>query len=128
VPGAAAPSAAGREESVAAVLLSGVAPAQMRFLIVSRPVVGVPFVLRLELAATTAVPALQLAVGPVEDIAADPAIVTVSLPTALSRATQDITVTPRKAGLLELPVRLRAGTDGAEALYSIPVLAGAPAP
>ncbi|MET0279505.1 MAG: hypothetical protein ABW278_00070, partial [Steroidobacteraceae bacterium] len=126
-PGTAAPSAAGREESVAAVLLSGVAPAQLRFLIGTRPAVGAPFVLKLEMVAPQSEPDLQVAVGPAADFTADPAIAAVAL-TAATRATQEITVTPRRAGLMELPVRLRAGGEGAEAAYSIPVLVGAPAP
>ncbi len=105
-PGAAAPSVPGREESVAAVLLSGVAPAQLRFLIGTRPVVGAPFVLRLELTAALSVPELQLSLGPSADFAADPAIVAVSLATPGVKASQDINVTAKKPGLMELPVRL----------------------
>lgn len=124
-----ATSARPGEESVAAVQVSAApAPAQLRFVIASRPVVGVPFNLRLDLQAATPVPALQLTMASAAEFTVEPVSVMLTLPTAGARGSQEFAVTPRQAGLSSLSVRLRAGAEGQEAEYAIPVMVGAAAP
>jgi hypothetical protein len=113
------------DESVAAVLQSsGPAPAQLRFVIASRPALGKAFTLRLEASAATPVPVLQLTVDPGADFSVEPASFALALAEAGTRSSQDVTVTPRQAGLGSLSVQLKAGAEGATAEYVIPVLVG----
>jgi hypothetical protein len=127
VPGAPATSGATPgDESVSAVLLSAApAPAQLRFLVASRPVVGTPFNIRLDVQSTTPVPALQLTMAPAAEFSVEPVSAVLTLATAGVRASQEIVVTPRQAGVSSLSVRLRAGAEGPEAEYAIPVMVAA---
>lgn len=121
----AAASAVRGDESVAAVLQSnGPAPAQLRFVIASRPALGMSFTLRLEATAAAPVPVLQLAIDPGAEFSVEPANFSLALAEAGARGSQDVTVTPRQAGLGSLSVRLKAGEEGAAAEYVIPVLVG----
>jgi hypothetical protein len=130
--GGAAPSmarapAAAAEEAVAAVLQSGGAPvAKLGFVVVARPVVGAQSDLRLELSTVAAIPALQIHVQ-ADSFAIDPA--TAQAQVAIDEgktASHLVKLTPQRAGLAEVTVRLR-GADSAETVYVIPVLVAASA-
>lgn len=126
---AAAGSAAKRpaDESVAAVQVSpGSAPAELRFLVGAAPEPGRPFTLTLSASAAQPLPELQLLLE-AEGMTVTPGSAVLSIGEAGGVATHEFTVTPAAAGLADISVRLRAGADGAETRYAIPVLVADPA-
>jgi hypothetical protein len=126
---AAASKAAARpaDESVAAVLVSpGAAPAQLRFLVGAAPEPGKPFTLTISATAAQPLPELQLELESA-GIAVSPASAVVAIGEAGGIATHEFTATPGAAGLAEISVRMRAGAEGPEARYAIPVLVRDPA-
>lgn len=120
-------SAQPAEEWVAAVPVSATtAPAQLRFLLAARPEPGKPFTLSLGVTAAQPVPDLQLDLESAA-MTVDPASALVPVEEAGGTATHEFTVTAAGTGLAEISVRMRAGAEGAEARYAIPVLVEAPA-
>jgi hypothetical protein len=116
-------------EAVVAVLQStGVPPvAKMGFVLLAAPVVGSQSALRLEVSSAVPVPALQVSVEG-SDITVDPATAHATLAVEADKtATHELRFTPQREGLADVTVRLRAGTDGAETVYSVPVMAAKPA-
>jgi hypothetical protein len=127
ITGAKAPAAAG-VEAVAAVLQSAGTPvAKLAFVVVTRPVVGAPSDLRLDFSAAAVIADLQ--------VRAESASLTIDPATAVASVSIDagktvshqLRFTPQREGLAEVTVRLRAGADGAETVYVIPVLVAATA-
>jgi hypothetical protein len=112
-------------EAVAAVLVSGPQVAKLGFVLAAKPVVGAEVELRLEFTAAEAVPALQLRAGS-DGVTIDPATAQIGLAIEAGKtASHQLKLTPDKEGLAEVTVRLRTAPDGAETVYSIPVLVAA---
>jgi hypothetical protein len=122
-----APAAAG-VEAVAAVLQSDGTPvAKLAFVVVTRPVVGAQSDLRLDFSAAAVVPDLQVRAESAS-ITIDPATAVASVSIAAGKTvSHQVRLTPQREGLAEVTVRLRAGADGAETVYVIPVLVAATA-
>jgi hypothetical protein len=111
-------------DAVAAVLQSqGTPVARLAFVLETRPVVGQPFSIKLEVSAAEPVAALQLSAESTSLILA-PASAILALASAGEPVTHELIATSQQEGLAELTVRLKAG-EGAEAVYAVPVLVSA---
>ena len=119
--------AAAMPEAVSAVLQSPGKPlARLQFEMDARPVVGVPFRLKLTATSEESLPVLQLTAES-SRLGIEPASALLALETVGEGVSQELTVTPAEEGLAELVVRLRTGTEGPESVYAVPVLVAAPA-
>jgi hypothetical protein len=104
----------GAGDAVAAVLQSeGTPVARLAFVLETRPVVGQPFSIKLEVTAAQPLPALQLSAESASLILA-PASAVLALPSAEVPVTHELIATSQQEGLAELGVRLKAG-EGPEA-------------
>lgn len=120
-------AAAPVDESVAAVRVStGDVPAQLRFVLGSRPEPGKSFTLKLSAMAAAPVPELLLDLES-PGMALSPASARIAIADASAIAQLDVTATPAAAGLTEVLVRMRAGPEAPETRYAIPVLVVEPA-
>lgn len=121
--GTRAPTAAGTEPVAAVLQSTGTPVAKLGFVVVTRPVVGVQSELRLEISAA-AVAALQVS-AEAGSLTIDPSTAQASVSLAAgATASHLVKLTPQHAGLAEVTVRLKA-SEGAEAVYVIPVLVAA---
>jgi hypothetical protein len=111
---------------VPAVLQSeGTPVANLAFVVLTRPVVGVQSELRLDFTAAAAVPALQVRAEAMS-ITIDPATAQTSvLIEAGKTVSHQLKITPQREGLTEITVHLRAGADSTETVYVVPVLVAA---
>jgi hypothetical protein len=109
-------------EAVAAVLVSGPPTAKLGFVLAAKPVVGASVELRLDFSAVEAVPALQLR-AEAEAATIDPATAQIGLAIEAGKtASHQLRLTPGQEGFTEVTIRFRTAPDGAETVYSIPLL------
>lgn len=121
-----AAAAAGADAVNAVLQTRGTPIARLQFVIDSRPVVGQSFKVKLVASAPQAVPALQL-VSESADLTLENPSTLLVLESAEARATHELSAVAGREGLVEIIVKLRGEPEQPEAIYSIPVLVGAPA-
>lgn len=116
------------EEAVSAVRTSKGAPAaQVKFVLPTRPVVGMPFQVKLLVTAAKTPASLALKTESL-GLKADPLAASLVFSERTPTAVQEFTLTGLQPGLMELIVHVIADEEAPETTYVLPILVAEPGP
>jgi hypothetical protein len=114
------------EEAVAAVKTSNGAPlAQLKFVLPTRPLAGIPFPIKLLVTAAKTPTGLALKPESVE-LKADPLVTSLGFSDENPTAVQEFMLTAQQAGLMELTVHVIEDPEAPPTTYVVPILVAEP--